>query len=77
MRIRRDGQRFLQDRNSQDFPFIARDPAEAIRTETAHYLWQLDRYAPQMHHCVDTQVRVLKVALQNLLDCLQAHKGES
>lgn len=74
MRIRKDGQRFLQDRNAQSFPFTPRDPVEAIKTETDHYLDQLARYAPQCKAAEALPVVTVRAALKLLIEYLERNK---
>lgn len=71
MRIRKDGQRYLQDRNAQDFTFTPRDPVEAIKTEADHFLSHLDRYAPQCHANEAIPVVTVRAALRLLIDFLE------
>lgn len=74
MRIRRDGQRYVQDRNAQSFPFTPRDPAEAIKTETVHCLDMLARYAPKWEHGDGVEVKTARLALLDLIRFLEGNQ---
>lgn len=47
MRITKAGKRYVQDLNSQDFPWNPPPAKEMLKTATEQYIWLLELYAPQ------------------------------
>lgn len=73
MRIRRDGQRFLQDRNAQDFLF-QRDPHGAWLSMTRQALADNEYFVNECHADDVIPVTTARAALRLLIEFLERSK---
>lgn len=70
MRIRKDGQRFVQDRNAQDFPF--QPGAVGVWLSLARvFLGDVELMAKRCGHGEALEVVTVRAALRNLIDFLE------